>query len=134
MEDPLALLVHDQDGPMGALKSALEGQAIPTCRARSCRAAADWLKSDNPPQVVFTDETLPDGMWADIVSTAASAHEPVGVIVVGRRLDRSLYGEAIQCGAFDFIVPPFVGSDLAHIVRCATGNSLSRQNARLTTA
>ena len=126
MEDPLALFVHDQDEPMGAVKSALEGQAIQTCRARSCRAALDRLNSDNPPRVVFTDEMLPDGIWADIVSTVASAHEPVSVIVVGQKLDLKLYAEAIQCGAFDFIAPPLVESDLGHVVRCAMGNALAR--------
>jgi hypothetical protein len=33
-------------------------------------------------------------------------------------LNRST-GSNIEAGAADFIVPPFVGSDLAHIIRCA---------------
>ncbi len=130
METPWALLVHDQDEPMGALRSALEGQAIQTCQARSRRAAVDRLNNDNPPRVVFTDEMLPDGTWADIVSTAASAHKPVNVIVVGHRFDLRLYAEAIQCGAFDFIAPPLVESDLGFVARCAMGNALARQNAQ----
>jgi DNA-binding NtrC family response regulator len=100
MEDPLALLVHDQGESMVALKLALEGQSIQTCQVRSCQAASDWPNRDNPPQLVFTDEMLPDGIWSDIVTTA-SVHEPVDVIVVAPSLDVRFHAEAIQCGALD---------------------------------
>lgn len=122
MAETLALLLHDRDQPLGALKPALESQAIHTCRGRNCRDARDWLGSKNPPQVVFTDIALPDGTWADVLSLAGNTNEPLNVIVVGRLMDVKFYAEVIQRGAFDFIAPPFVASDLAHLVRCANVN------------
>jgi FixJ family two-component response regulator len=52
------------------------------------------------------------------------------VIVVARVVDTRFYVEAIEAGAFDFIVPPFNAADLAYVVRCAVDNVLARR-ARL---
>lgn len=123
-----ALFVHFESEPFGALEKALEGQSVKVCHASSCREALRLLQDSNPPHVVFTDATLPDGTWADVVGRAASAAAPVNVIVVARLVDISLYVEVIQRGAFDFLVPPFAAPDLVHVIRCAVGNPLNRSH------
>ena len=60
---------------------------------------------------------------------AGRASQPVNVIVVTRVMDTKLYLEALEGGAFDFIVPPFASLDLAHVVRCAADNVQARREA-----
>ena len=125
-----ALLVQADDDSFGELKSALENQGVETYRARSCVEAGRILAKTNVPQVVFTDANLPDGTWAEVVAAAGKSQSPLNVILVSRVLDVSLYIRALEGGAFDFIVPPFLGSDLTHIVHCAAGGALSHSGSR----
>ena len=118
-EDISALLVHDQAEPLSTLGLALERQSVKTCHARTCQEALHLLDGVDPPHLVFTDTTLPDGNWDDVLSLAAKAAEAVNVIVVARIADMRVYIDTIERGACDFITPPFVASDLAHVVRCA---------------
>ncbi len=129
-----ALLVHDQDDPFRALKLALESQGIQTRRVRSCNDAFSLLVQPDPPALVFTDTELPDGTWAEMLSLAVKACDPVCVIVVSRFVDIKLYIEVIERGAFDFIVPPFGASDLSHIVRCAVWSTHSCKGSPQTQA
>ncbi len=125
-----ALFVHCESGPFAELEKALEGQSVKVCHASDCREASGVLENSNPPRVIFTDTTLPDGTWADVVGLAAKAPAPVSVIVVARLVDMRLYVDVIQRGAFDFLVPPFVPSDLTHVVRCAVENVVSRSHGQ----
>ena len=129
----VALLVHDQAEHMQALATTLLGQGVRVYHARTCQAAAHELKRADPPHLVFTDSVLRDGDWTDIVLLAGSASQPVNVIVVTRVMDTTLYLEALEGGAFDFIVPPFASLDLAHVVRCAADNVQARREAAQTT-
>lgn len=122
-----ALLVHDQSELLGALTRALETQSIRTLHVRTCRDASGLLAEATLPHLIFTDTTLPDGTWADVLTIAAKALQPVNVIVVARLAEMRLYSEVIQKGAFDFIAPPFLGTDLLHVVHCAVDNGLRRR-------
>jgi DNA-binding NtrC family response regulator len=124
-----ALLVHDQTEHMWALASMLRHQEIYVHHVHSCQAARCELACANPPQLVFTDTDLHDGKWPDVVLMAEGAIEPVNVIVVARFMNEKLYIEALEGGAFDFIVPPFASFDLAHVVQCAADNVLDRRGA-----
>jgi FixJ family two-component response regulator len=58
---------------------------------------------------------------------ATRAPAPVNVIVVSEVVDIAFYLEAIQVGAFDFIVPPLSGAEFAHLVGSAVDNVLRRR-------
>ncbi len=120
-----ALFVHHESEPFGALEKALESQSVKVCHVSSCREASRPLQDSNPPHLVFTDTTLLDGTWTDVLGLAGKAPATVNVIVVAHFPDMRLYVEVIQNGAFDFLAPPFVPSDLAHVVRCALENVAS---------
>jgi len=131
MKEPIsALLVYDQSNSLDALKLALERQFIRTLQARTCREVWHALSGANPPHLVFTGTALPDGTWAEVLFLAARAPACVNVIVVAGLPDIKFYVQVIECGAFDFITPPFAASELAHVVRHAAANVLSRRNAR----
>jgi DNA-binding NtrC family response regulator len=122
-----ALLVQSQRSSNVALKVALHGTGIQTHRARSCAEARQVLARPPRPHVIFADSTLPDGTWADIVSLADKCPRPLNVVVVSRELDLDLYMKVLEGGAFGFIVPPFMGADLLHIVNCTVWKGLAQE-------
>jgi DNA-binding NtrC family response regulator len=130
MEKIKALLVQARQDPLNAVRLALEEQAIDIHTARSCGEAALAMWSDRPPHLVFTDVQLTDGNWADILALSAKASEPVNVIVVAPFADMNFYVQAIERGAFDFIVPPLSDPEFLHVVRIAADNALRRRRKR----
>ena len=125
-----ALLVHDRPEPMGFIKRALECQFIETQSVRTCREAHQTLWGRQPPHLVLADARLPDGSWENVVLLAAGAPAPVNVIVVSEVVDIAFYLEAIQRGAFDFIVPPMSLPDFNHVIRSAVDNALRRRESQ----
>jgi DNA-binding NtrC family response regulator len=125
-----ALLVHDRPEPMAYIRRALECQSIETQSVRTCDEANQVLWGHQPPHLVLADTRLPDGSWEDVVLLAAGAPAPVNVIVVSEVVDIAFYLEAIQRGAFDFLVPPMSLADFNHVVRCAVDNALRRRESQ----
>jgi DNA-binding NtrC family response regulator len=125
LEKVTALLVSDGREPFEKLEPALDNQGVKTCRAESSADVLPLLEKPDSPQMIFTDTTLSDGTWAEVLDSAAQHWVPV--IVVSRLVDIDLYVQSLERGAFDFIVPPFLSADLAHIVRSATWNRNNRR-------
>jgi DNA-binding NtrC family response regulator len=113
------LLVYDQQESFQALEPILLDWGMPTRRVRSCAAARAALCGANAPPLVLTDTVLPDGIWADVLQVARDAWPSSSIIVVSRIVDIPLYLDVLDSGAYDFVAPPFVPADLAHIVRGA---------------
>ena len=125
-----AMVVHQNSEILASLKSALERQGMSILQADSRARAIQMLGGQNPAPLVFTDTELPDGTWADILAEAERASQPVNVIVVARVVDTRFYLETIETGAFDFIAPPFVATDLEYVVRSALDNVAARRGVR----
>jgi DNA-binding NtrC family response regulator len=94
--------------------------------AKSCAEAQQVLDSLSPPAIVFCDSSLPDGTWVDILTSGQAAQVPV--IVVSRLVDINLYINALEKGAADFIVPPFYGQDISHVLSCALHDTVAVQS------
>jgi DNA-binding NtrC family response regulator len=122
-----ALFVHRNSETLATLKGALERQGMSTLHVESRAQAKRMLGGQDPAPLVFTDTQLPDGTWADILVEAERAAQPVNVIVVAHVVDMCLYVEVIENGAFDFLAPPFVSTDLAYVVRNALDNVVARR-------
>jgi DNA-binding NtrC family response regulator len=116
---------------MGSLRRALESQSIETQSVRTCQEANQTLWGRQPPHSVLAAARLPDGSWEDLVLMAARAPVPVNVIVVSEVVDIAFYLEAIQVGAFDFIVPPMSFADFAYayVVGSAVDNAVRRRDS-----
>lgn len=125
----IALLVHNGPGSFGALRQALQNQEIDVLSARNVQNASLLIQSAQPPELVFTDTEFSDGTWEDILHIAQEARRPVQVIVVSPYVDMNLYIEAMQRGAFDFIVPTISNSDLAYIVQGAAWKAFEQRNS-----
>jgi DNA-binding NtrC family response regulator len=124
------LVVHRNSETLATLKGALERQGMSIVNAESRAQAKRMLGGQDPAPLVFTDTQLPDGTWADILAEAERAAQPVNVIVVARLVDTRFYVEVIETGAFDFLAPPFVATDLAYVVRNALDNVVERRASR----
>jgi len=129
-----ALLVHDRPEPMGFVKRALECQFMETQSVKTCHEACRALWGHQPPHLVLTDARLPDGSWENVVLLAAKAPEPVNVIVVSEVVDIGFYLEALERGAFDFIVPPMSLPDFSYVIRSAADKALRRRESQLLTS
>lgn len=125
-----ALVVHKNSETLAMLKNALERQGMRIIHAESRAQANRMLGELTPAPLVFTDTHLPDGTWTDILAEAEKAAQPVNVIVVARVVDTRFYVEVVETGAFDFLAPPFVATDLAYVVWSAIDNVVARRAAR----
>lgn len=114
-----AILLYRPGEARGLLKLALEGHLIHVHCVATVQEALPLLRDANPPHLIFTEDTLPDGTWAEVVKRSQMACKPVKVIVVSRVVDVSLYVEAMDGGAFDFIVPPLSAIKLDYVVKRA---------------
>lgn len=119
------LMVCGGEGSNLSLRKVLNDAGIHVRIARSCAEARLALGDLNVAQVLFSDTTLPDGTWTDVVSLAAEQKRRVPVVVVSRVVDINLYITALEKGAYDFIVPPFYHQDVLHVLKCAAVGTLA---------
>jgi DNA-binding NtrC family response regulator len=127
-KDILALVISDEAGPVAALETGLR-PLLKTQRVRTCQEAKELMTAQRKPDIIFSDLSMPDGTWADVVKIIKSQHDSPEVIVVSRLPDTKLYMEVMERGGFDFITPPFAASDLAHVVKSATVDASKRWGA-----
>jgi DNA-binding NtrC family response regulator len=121
-KNPLALLVHAKSEPFDLLKRTLNELSVETCSVATCEEAHDLI-SRLKPQMIFTESSLRDGWWSNILNMADSADVPLNVIVVSPYPDTRLYLSVMERGAFDVVTPPFDRKSLGSVVRLAAGRS-----------
>jgi DNA-binding NtrC family response regulator len=126
-----ALLLHAQEELMAILDRDLRALGFGTVRAQTCAEALRILASQDAPSVVFSDLTVADGAWTDVLAIPARCKAPINLVVVSGVYDPSLYAAAIHSGAFDFIVPPFKSHDLNSVFRCAFAEASSQRERAL---
>ena len=129
----LALLVSDAGQSLESLRILLKAQGIEVRMSGTCAEAARLLEQARP-ELIFTTIEHADGTWSDIVTLAGKAVAPANVIVVAKSHDVRLYLAAMECGAFDYILPPFERESVNHIVRVAAENVRRRREALATQA
>jgi DNA-binding NtrC family response regulator len=116
-----ALLVYSDANPLESLNLALQKLQVDTRRAETCQEARRLIKqAKKSPDIIFSDATLPDGSWKQLLNVGGGLHVRPKVIVVARTEDPKFYIEAMEEGAFDFMLPPFESAGLAHVIGCAT--------------
>jgi len=121
-----ALLASEQMDSLNDLRDVLKNQSMGTWCTQSCEELARLLEQTRP-DLIFTDARLCDGTWIDVVSLAERAAVPLNVIVVGACKNTKQYVEAMEQGAFDFILRPFEAEPMAHVVKVAVNNVRHRR-------
>ena len=100
-----ALFVHDHGEHLARFEESLKLHKVKLTHARNCQEASQALQQGSPPLLIFTDTRLSDGMFQDILELAAKAEKFANVLVVSKVGNITLYMEAMECGAFDFLTP-----------------------------
>lgn len=118
-----ALLVGKQDGCLPKLKQCLEELGMKTAFVERPNELRSKLEK-HAPEVVFAHTEPADETWSEVVAaTRRSGKQPV--ILASRVLDDRKYLDALEHGAFDFVVPPFRPRELKHVVDSAVSGSLA---------
>lgn len=128
-----ALLVSDGNQSLESLGVLLKALGIEVRISRTCAEAARLLEQTRP-ELIFTTIEHADGTWRDVITLAGKAVAATNVIVVAKSHDVRLYIAAMDCGAFDYMLPPFESESVAHIVRVAAENVRRRRKAQATEA
>ena len=123
------LLVCQDDGVSGELRRALESLGLEAVRVSGCKELQSRVPDLGAFLTVFTEATLPDGEYRDVCRIASQPAKPLPVIVVSPFVDTDLYLDSMENGASDFIVPPFLCTDVAHVLMTAISDGLPRRLA-----
>jgi DNA-binding NtrC family response regulator len=105
-----ALLVSARPEVRKPLLEALEALSNVTCC--STRLQAKQALCRRSFEVVFCDEHLPDGSFADLIHAHCFEYKIPRVIVATRVGEWELYFEALRKGAFDVIRSPWHAADV----------------------
>jgi DNA-binding NtrC family response regulator len=123
------LLVHRDDGVFGELRRVLESLGLEVVRVYGCRELQSRLQDVGAFLTIFTEARLSDGEYKDVCRIASRPAKAPPVIVVSPFVDLDLYLDSIENGASDFIVPPFLCTDIAHVLMTAISDGLPRRLA-----
>ncbi len=119
-ELPRIILVSGDDMLLAELSQVLDPCPLEIRTLKSCQETAHEIGGCSTANVIFTGIQLPDGDWKHVLQLARETSARTKVIVVSRFVDVQLYLDALEAGAFDFVVPPFHAVELGYIVVNAT--------------
>lgn len=115
-ELPRIILVSGDDSLMPELSRVLHPCPLEIRTLKSSLEAAQEIGRCSTAAVIFTDLRLPDGDWKQMLQMARRTPARAEVILVSRFVDVPLYLDALEAGAFDFVVPPFNTVELGYII------------------
>ncbi len=117
-----ALLVGKKDGCLPKLEMCLAEMGMKTTYVERASQVRGKLREPEAPEVVFAATEPTDKTWAEVIEAARdSGKQPV--ILASRVIDHSKYLDALDRGAFDFVVAPFHPRDLRHVLDSAVSGS-----------
>lgn len=117
-----ALLVGKKDGCLPKLEQCLEELGMKTAYVERPNQVRSRLQKPGAPELVFAHTEPADETWSEVITAARqSGKQPV--ILASRVVDDRKYLDALEHGAFDFVVPPFRPRELRHVVDSAVSGS-----------
>ena len=113
-----ALLVLESEDDRDTLVWMVAECGVQPMPCSTLREAKSLLPSHSI-GLAFCEQQLSDGDYREFLGTVRSSQRPIPVVVCARELDLSLYLDAMELGAYDFIVGPYQKADVAWIVEGA---------------
>jgi DNA-binding NtrC family response regulator len=112
LQDQLTILVVSANlESRRAVSKTLEALSVYVI-ACSTLAQTKQVLSLQHPNLVFCDERLPDGGYADLLELKLPGHIPPPIVVLTRNGEWELYMDATRRGAFDVIRSPWCPTDV----------------------
>ncbi len=93
------------------INKILEALSIDCISCSTLNQAAEVLLLQNP-QLIFCDEDLPDGCYADLLVSKRPEGSPRRIVVLAGTGEWDLYLAATRRGAFDVIRSPWCPTDI----------------------
>lgn len=113
---PDIILVSSGADLMPGLRQALDPCPLEIRTVKSCLEAGREIGNCTTAHVILTDVRLPDGDWKQVLQMARQSAARAEVIVVSKVADVPLYLDALEAGAFDFVVPPFRAVEIGFVI------------------
>jgi DNA-binding NtrC family response regulator len=123
-----ALFIHDHSEHLARYEECLKLRKAEVAHVRNCQEASEALQQGSVPLLIFTDTRLSDGSFKDILELAAKAEKFVNVLVVSKIGNITLYMEAMELGAFDFLTPNLELSRFPSILLSATADTIDKRS------
>lgn len=112
------LLVSPSDSDHRSFERIFSHTRWSLSHATDCREALRALQNA-PIPVVVCEATLPDGTWRDVLEALRARPMPPLLIVTSDFPDTSLWAEALNLGAYDFLAKPFNPREVIAIISLA---------------
>ena len=120
MTSPASILVvEDEKGMRETLLGILEEEGYRVTGCESAQQALKHLVSDDPVQVVISDLRLPDGSGLQILWTLKKINPDVAFILITGHASLETAMEAVNEGAFAYLVKPVDIDELHSTIRKA---------------
>jgi DNA-binding NtrC family response regulator len=127
------LLISTGRSDADLLRSALEESDIRLTSVRSYRDAVTALGRDAFTLIVC-EEHLPDGCWKDVLGQIAGLTEPPRLVVMAPEFSESLYGEALNLGAWEVLLRPIQQDEARRILQVGCDKFAGRRRPAQATA
>lgn len=124
-QEPLVLIVEDDQTLLEGLAAALEAERFQVRTAASA-AAALQITAAQQPDVVILDVGLPDGSGFDVCRDIRQSHPDAAIIMLTGRAEEVDVVVGLELGADDYVTKPFRVRELMARVRA----SLRRKKPR----
>ncbi len=118
-ERPVALIAEDDDNIVYLLQFLLEHEGYRTCLARDGNEAKRLIDELSPPQMVLLDIMMPyaDGFELLTHIRAKQEWKDTPVIMLTARSQEKDIVRALDAGASDYVVKPFLPEELKARIR-----------------
>jgi DNA-binding NtrC family response regulator len=120
-----ALLISSDGNNAGELAAALAQCGVSAVACSGWAPARVLLMEPATLDLLICEDRLHDGSFRDVLAFSKDSRVKLPVIVYSPSGDFAAYLEAMESGAFDFMVPPYRLTELQAIL-----TDLERQHAR----
>jgi len=128
---PKVLVVDDESGILDSLRILLKNSGFDAAVALGGKAAVDQLDKTDP-DIVLTDIRMPQVSGIDVLDAVRQRDPQTPVIFMTAQAELRTAIEAVNRGAFYYVLKPFSNDDLVAIVRrAAEARRLRTENQQL---
>jgi nitrogen regulation protein NR(I) len=115
---PTLLVVDDERNVLYAVERGLRADGLRIVTAQTCKAGIDLVQSERP-EAVLLDVRLPDGSGLDVLQELRRIDPKLPVIIMTTHGTSETAIEAMQRGAFDYLLKPWDLDELTDLVHKA---------------
>lgn len=102
----VVVVMAGQDPVLESIQDQLDQLDVNWALAVSLKEFRRLTRRSEPPKLVLTGVSLPDGNWCDVLASTVRAQSAAPVVVCSQTVDERFWFEAIWRGVLDVLVAP----------------------------